>query len=236
MGFAAVSHRAKPPEMLISASIAAPDSDAATAAAKAGADLVLLESADLDSDAEKLKALTAALSIPCGLRVSKPSPGTAEAARALGVDYLLIGDHDTPAAALVDEEIGFVLAVTEDASDSFLHVVGSTPFDALYGGEISQTLTLRRQLDLRRMAALARKPLLLDARDPVTSQDLECLRDSGVAALIIEVKGRSAPRVVALRQAIAAMAPRRKARSDRDSTALLPSVSRAGEGDDEEDD
>jgi hypothetical protein len=236
MGFAAASSRAKTAEMLICVLLPGPDAEAAGAAVKAGADFVLVASSDVSGDAEKIKALISAVSVPCGLRLDRPSPETVAEARALGLDWLWVADLDTQAASFVDDEIGFVLAVTDDATDSALQVLGSTSFDALYAGELAGSLTLRRQLALRRVASLTRKPLLLDVRDPLTGQDLECLRDSGVAGLISEVKGRSSSRVAALRQAVGTMHARRKPRNDRDTTALLPSVSRGGEGGGDDDD
>jgi hypothetical protein len=235
MGFAAASARTKTPEILISAALSSPDPDAAAAAVKAGADFLLVTSADVTADADKLKALGVAASVPCGLRLSRPSPAAVAEARELGFDYLCVGDQDTPAAAFLDDEIGFVLAVAEDSDDSALQILQSTSFDALHAGELVGSPTLRRQLALRRMSVLARKPLFLDVRDTLDSQDLECLRDAGVAALVTEVKGRSASRITGLRQAIGAMKPRRKARNERESTALLPSVSHAADGDDDDD-
>jgi hypothetical protein len=233
MGFAAASARTKTPEILISAALSSPDAEAAAAAVKAGADFLLVVSADVTADADKVKALLAAVSVPCGLRLSKPSPAAVAEARELGIDYLCVGDLDTPAAAFLDDEIGFVLAVAEDSDDSALQILQSTSFDALHAGELVGSPTLRRQLALRRMSVLARKPLFLEVRDALDSLDLECLRDAGVAALVTEVKGRSASRITGLRQAIGAMKPRRKARNERE--ALLPSVSHAADGDDDDD-
>jgi hypothetical protein len=236
MGFTALSGRAKTPEMLLSAILPNLESNAATAAAKAGADFFLLESGDLGGDAEAIKALTGSLAAPCGLRLSRPDAGAAAAARDLGLDYLHITDYETPAAALLDEETGFVLSLADDTDDTFLRILESMPFEAIYAGELSGPFTLARQLELRRIAGLTRKPLLLQLRDTASSQDLECLRDSGVAAVLVEARGKGAEQLSALRQAIGAMSPRRRRRGDRESMAVLPSTARTAESDDDEDD
>jgi hypothetical protein len=169
------------------------------------------------------------------MRLGKAVAGAAATARGLGLDYLRVEDHDTPAAALLDEEVGFVLAIEDDATDTFLRILESMPFDALFAGELSQPFTLRRQLELRRISGFAHKPLLLRVQEMLSAEDLECLRDSGVAAVLVQAEARSARRLTALREAIAAMRPRRN-RRDRDSTAVLPSVAQAGDDADDEDD
>lgn len=239
MGFTAMAGRSKNPEMLVSVSLGDLDVEAAVAAARGGADFLLLDDGDLDGDAGSIRAITDAVTVPCGLRLGKPSADASSAARALGLDYLRIEDHDTPAAVLLDEEMGFVLSVAGEAEDTdgtFLRILESMPFDALFAGELSSPFTLRRQLELRRVSGFAHKPLIVRARDAMTAQELECLRDSGVAAVLVEAKGGALEDLSALRQAIGAMQPRRRRRSERESMAVLPSVSHAGDDSDEDDD
>lgn len=234
MGFRALSGRAKNPEMLISVSLEGLDPDRALKATKGGADILLLQDGDLEDDAEAIKAITSAVSVPCGLRLKDPVAGAAELARALGLDYLRIEDYDTPAATLLNEEMGFVLSVAEDASDTFVRILESMPFDALYAGDVSQPFTLRRQLELRRIASYAHKPLVVQVQGAMPAEDLECLRDSGVATVLIELEKGSADALATLRQAVDAMRPRRRRRGERDSVAVLPSVAHGGDEEDDE--
>jgi hypothetical protein len=235
LGFAALAGRTKNPEMLIAVAIDGLDQTAAEAAAKGGADFLLLDGGDLDSDSEKIQAITATLEVPCGLRVTKPSADAGTTARAAGLDYLRIEGDDTPASALLEEEVGYVLAVNNDASDTYLRILESMPFDALFGGKADHPFTIRRQLELRRISGFAHKPLILDASDDLSSQDLECLRDSGVAALLL-AGDAMAKRIASARSAIDAMRPRRRRRDDRGSaTPVLPSVGKGGDDEDEED-
>ena len=91
-------------------------------------------------------------------------------------------------------------------------------------------------LELRRLSGLSRKPLLAQAGE-LNTADLECLRDSGVAAVQIEGGKNLSKRLGALRKQIEAMPPRRRRRNDRqEAVPLLPNVSHGGddEGDDEE--
>ena len=235
MGFSLGSSRAKSPGMLVTVILDDLDRDAAAAAVKAGADTILLDHGDLDGDAEKIRAITGAVEVPCGLRLSKPDANATAAARGLGLDYLRIEDDEAPAALLLDEEAGFVLAVAQDASDTYLRTLDSMPFDALYAGELDTPFTLRRQLELRRVSGFARKPLIVRAADPLSSEDLECLRDAGIVAVMITAGGDLSERLLALRHSIERMRPRKRRRNDQqDSVAVLPSAGHAADNEDDE--
>lgn len=233
LGFAAFTNRTKNPEMVVAVSIENLDLEATTAAATGGADFILLADGDLERDAEKIKAITSALKVPCGLRVSKGSAWASETARGLGLDFLRIEDDETPAAALLDEELGFVLTIEQDTSDTILRILESMSFDALFAGSVDNPFTIRRQIELRRISGLAHKPLILSPEEELASEDLESLRDSGVAALLLEGDNMAAM-LPTVRSAVEAMRPRRRRREDRPSpTPTLPSVAH---GDSEEDD
>lgn len=237
MGFSLGGNRAKSPGMLATVILDGLDHDAAVAASRLGADILLLNEGDLDGDAEKIRAITSAAAVPCGLRLRKPAAHATASAHGLGLDYLRIEDDEAPASLLLDEDAGFVLAVDKDASDTFLRTLDSMSVDALDAGKVDVPFTLRQQLELRRLSGFSRKPLVIRADDPLSSEDLECLRDAGVAAVMIPADGDLDERLNGLRRSIEAMRPRRRRRSDRqDSVAVLPSVDHAAEdeGDDEE--
>jgi len=185
IGFAARAGRAKTPGLLVTGALDEPDAERALAAVREGADRLLL-SGDLGDDADALRSLCGAAGVPCGLRLKKPAANSGARARNLGLDFLSIEDDDAPAAALLDEETGFVLAVDGEVSDTFLRTLDTMPFDALDAGEIGSPFTIRRQLELRGISGFARKPLLVRAGDSLTSEDLECLRDAGVGAVVVE--------------------------------------------------
>jgi hypothetical protein len=235
MGFTAFSGRTRNSEMLVAVSIEHLDLDAATAAAQAGADFIVFEDGDLEDDAAKIQAITSAVQVPCGLRLTTAAAGAPEAARGLGLDYLRIEDDETPATVLLDEEMGFILSVADDAGDTTLRLLESMPYEALLAGTVRSPFTIRRQIELRRISGFAHKPLLLRAGDGLTSADLECLRDSGVAALILDsdTAARSLP---VMKSAIEAMRPRRRRREDRQgATPVLPSVAHGSDDEDDED-
>ncbi len=233
MGFAAATSRTKNPEMLVAVSIKGLDLKAAQAAAEGGADFLVLEDGDLEKDAAKIRAITEGVKVPCGLRLTSSAAGAASTAHDLGVDHLRIEDDDAPATLLVDDEMGFVLSISDDASDTTLRTLSSMPLDALFAGDLKTPFTIRRQIELRRLSGFAGKPLLLRGGADLTSADLECLRDSGVGGLLID-GGDAAKLLPAVKEAIGAMRPRRRRREDRQEAPVLPSVRHGAEDEDDE--
>ena len=235
-GFAMAAARAKSPGMIVAVRLDDLSPDAAAKATKAGAGVLLFDG-DPQVDAETIRAITGGSEVPCGLHLTKPAVDSPSTARALGIDYVEIDDTNAPAAMLLDDEMGFVLAVEDGASDTLLRTLESTSLDALYAGEVGSPFTIGRQLELRRISGLARKPLLLHSNDVLSSEDLECLRDSGVAAIVVDSSRNLEKQLTALRKNVDAMRPSSRRRGDRqDASPTLPGVSHRmdDEGDEEE--
>lgn len=133
-----------------------------------------------------------------------------EGARALresGADFLIFADDTTDAAVLLEDDLGFVMRIDFDASDTFLRTVESLQLDALLvPGLEDGGLTVRRTLDLRRLASLARKPLLLPVQPAIDAASLEALRDCGVIGVVVD----GAAAAATLRSTIDALPPRRR--------------------------
>jgi len=234
MGFTVAAGRAKNSAMLVTLSLDDLSLERAKAAAAAGVDSILLTKGDLQDDADAIRALTAVVSVPCGLRVNGRGASPA-AAHGLGLDYLRIEDDSSPAALLLDEETGYVLAVDEQAPDTFLRILETMPFDALYAGSVGPSFSIRRQIELRRLSGFSRKPLFVQVEDGMRPSDLEALRDSGVAAVLLEADDKLDERISALRRAIEQVPPRQRRRTDRqDAVPVLPSVSRGSEDESDE--
>jgi hypothetical protein len=234
MGFAAITGRAKNPEMLLAIALEKPDAGAAVAAAKAGAAFLLLNGVNLEKDSAKIQELTSGVDVPCGIFTESPSKVSAEHAKSAGLDFIVLANDRAPAVILLDEDTGYVMTVADGASDTSLRLMESLSLDALFSDVVPHPLTVGQQLELRRTTGLTRKPLILKFNDESGSDELECLRDSGVAALLLE-GADATQRLAAARATVDAIRPRRRRRNDRDATPVLPSVGRGGEEDDEED-
>ncbi|MGA2286514.1 MAG: hypothetical protein ABSG55_09630 [Dehalococcoidia bacterium] len=181
IGFRAV-RPAKTPQLLTA--LLLEDADGVAQAVAAGAGAVILKDAKLE-DVET--AVKAADETPLGVWPKRIDAADTEALIAASADFVVFEAESTPATALLEEKLGYVLALKDGADDdTYLRVLESVALDAILLPDWKGPLTLKKQLELRRIAALARKPLLLPVELSVESGDLECLRDAGVSVLLLD--------------------------------------------------
>src|SRR5690606_19125320 len=138
-----------------------------------------------------------------------------------GLDFLVVTDS-TPAAALLDDDLGYVLALPNQPEELFLRSLGPMTFEALYLAETPSPLTVAGQIGLSRIAGLASKPLLTLAPSGASADDLRCLRSVGVAGVITDAGG-----VATLKETVKSLPPRRSRREDR-AVVSLPHGSVSG--------
>jgi len=181
IGFRAV-RPAKTPQLL--AALLLDDADKLAQAVAAGAGVVILK----DAKTEDLEAtVQVAGETPLGVWPQGIDAADTKALIAASVDFIVFEAESTPATALLEEKLGYVLALKDGADDdTYLRVLESVALDAILLPDWKGPLTLKKQLELRRIAALARKPLLLPVELSVESGDLECLRDAGVSVLLLD--------------------------------------------------
>jgi hypothetical protein len=206
------------------------DASGVAAAASAGADVVLLNvSGALTPDAVK-KARDAAPDAVIGATGSVADSEAAAALKNAGLDFLIVTDS-TPAAALLEDDLGYALDLPNQPEELFLRSLGPMSFEALYLAETPSPLTVAGQIGLSRIAALAGKPLLTRAPGNASKDDLRCLRSVGVAGVITDVAG-----VAALKETVKSLPPRRGKREDRTVVSLPHGAVGGHEHDDDDDD
>ena len=224
MGFGA-ARSAPPPTMLVGALA---DVAGVGAAVAAGADVVLLNGGTLSPDDVK-KARQSAPDVVLGAIASVTDSEAAKALRDAGLDFLLVEDS-TPAAALLDDDLGYALDLPNQPEELFLRSLGPMSFEALYLAETPSPLTVAGQIGLSRIASLAGKPLLTNAPGDASKDDLRCLRSVGVAGVITDASG-----VAALKETVKSLPPRRAKRDER-AVVSLPHGSMASHDHDDDDD
>lgn len=207
IGFAA-GNRQRHATMLVLARAAGP-ADAA-AAAEQGADALIRGTAASGTDKTGDGAFW-------GSEAAVKDRAGAAAARQAGADFLVFDDESTAASVLLEEELGFVMRAGLDASDTFLRTVEGLPLDALLVPSLDGPLTVRRTLDLRRVAGLARKALLMPVPAEIDPGDLEALRDCGVIGVI----GDGPAAVAALRARVDGL-PARREQKERRAVSIAP--------------
>ena len=218
IGFGMARATSEPTMVLVGAA-----RDAATAEqlrAK-GADAVIIGAADAAAPA----------SAPTGDAIAGGwigATGDAKALKAAGYDFVIFDPDLTPSTAVLEESIGYVLALPADIGELELRAIEGFQLDAIYVGTVDAALTVRKQIDLRRIFALTRKPLMATVPASIDVPQMQALRDTNVIAVLAP----SADDVAKLRATIDALPPRARRRDEDRPTPLVP---RAGGGDEEHD-
>lgn len=203
--------------MLLLARLTAPKGEASLKGNAEGIDAALLAATDLTD--EKVTALGG---IPCGLQTASLDLITARRWKQAGIDYVVFDPQATDAASLLEEGLGFVMAVAEDAPEDLLRWADGFGLDALYVARQEGPLTVRRQMALRRLAILTRLPLLVSASADTSAEAIESLRNAGAIGVVVDLEGwADLPLLAPLRQRIVALPGQRPRRAERPE-AVLP--------------
>jgi hypothetical protein len=200
------------------------DASAAADLAKRGADAVILGGPETAASAAPSDGLAGAWI---------GDKADAAAMKEAGFDFVVFNPDTTPSTAVLEESIGYVLVLPADATDVELRAIEGFQLDAIDVGRLDGGLTVRRQIDLRRVFSLTRKPLMASVPAAITVAELQALRDTNVAIIAAD----SADSVERLRKTIDALPPRSRRKEDGDRpTPLVPRAATGGEDDDDDDD
>ncbi len=216
---------AKPRQLLVLAEAATPAE--VTAAHTAGADAIVYTGPLTALTEAKAAAATTIL----GVRIHAATPEDTKTITEAGADFLVYADDQTHAAALLEQKLGYLTIAPTPHDDATLRLFRALDVDAVLINRDTPTaaMTVRDQLQLARIAGLARKPLFVTVQTAPTPQTLELWRDTGIAAII----GPAALAPALIEAANAVPAPRQP----RDhSEALAPAPPRSTQLDDDDDD
>jgi hypothetical protein len=230
LGFAAKAAAAAPPTMLCVVRLAPNEANKAEEAAKKGADVVIVDGADAGKIKEFAKK---APNILLGARPQKSERENIASLKQAGADFIVLEADWGQAEALLEENVGFVLASRGQPQDTWLRLLGDLGLDALIASAPDGALTIERLLELRRVSALSRTPLLVETPADADGSRLQAMRESGVAGVIVD--GSSLGKLEKLRERIAALPTRGKRREER-SEAVLPTAGVAAGHDHDDDD
>ncbi|KPK47412.1 MAG: hypothetical protein AMJ77_03235 [Dehalococcoidia bacterium SM23_28_2] len=223
IGFGAITARPRVPSMLLMVHGPAEMMRPAGELAERGVDAILQS---LSRPQEEMGNLARwakeAGDVPWGAQVAAASSNTVAGLKEAGADFLAFDAEDTAAEALLETEMGYVLAISGEPADTFLRVLETLPLEGLWLYDWQGPLTVRRQMELRRLHLLSRTPLFVPVQPDIDPAALECLRDAGVVAVAMSCTDASKWQQLAdLRQAIDGLPPRPRRREERPE-AVLP--------------
>jgi hypothetical protein len=223
IGFGSARAATSPTMVLIGV---ARDARAAADLARRGADAVLIGGKDGDAGALDGQLGEAAPGSWISARTSSM------ALRDAGYDFGVFDPDRTPSTAVLEEKLGYVLVLPRDVSDVELRAVETFDLDAIDVGTLDAGLTVRKQIDLRRIYALARKPLMAAVPADITVQQLQALRDTNVVVVAAE----GGDHVEKLRKTIDALPPRSRRREEDRPMPMIPRSAPGAEETEEDDD
>lgn len=222
IGFGAARETAEPTMVL--AGLAKDARDAAELQ-KRGAAAVILTGARAEQGRDVQHAIA-------GAAIAGKADDEAKAYREGGFDFVVFDPNQASATALLDEKCGYVMSVPKDFDEHDLRALESFQLDALDVGVIDGTLTVRRQIELRRLFGMTRKPLMARLKGDISSAELQALRDTGV----VLVASDRADDIERLRATIDGLPPRARRRDDDRPAPFVPQAATAGDDDDHDHD
>jgi hypothetical protein len=223
IGFGSATTAKEPTMVLVGL---AKDAKEAADLAKRGADAVVVSNTRPD----------AAKDVPgtiAGAVIAGKQDDEAKAYREGGFDFVVFDPNQASATALLDDQIGYVLTLPRDIDEQDMRALESFQLEAIDVGTIDGGLTVRRQIEFRRIFALTRKPLWARVKGDLSVLELQALRDTN----IIVVAAEKAEDVEKLRTTIDALPPRvRRRDADERPTPLVPRTVSVEDDDDEDED
>ncbi|MGB6895316.1 MAG: hypothetical protein WBF37_05160 [Dehalococcoidia bacterium] len=235
IGFGAAG-RARTATMLLLGLAADRWAERASQAASGGVDALILAFGDGALKKGELQdAVKAAGDMPCGVQLGQADPEVIERLREAGVDFVVFEAERTTAASLLGETLGYVLHLREEMSDVYLRTLEPLPLDAILLPSPEGSLTVRAQMELQRVAGLARTSLIVTVPPSTGPAELQCLRDVGVAGVAVDLGLPGGVEALpALRQGIEGL-PAHRRRREEHWESLLPSMApQAAEEEEEE--
>jgi len=222
IGFGAIAAHPRAPSMLLMVHGPASGMRPPDDLAGRGVDAVLLSLSNPQADMKQLaRWAKEAGDVPCGAQVMAASGRTVAALKEAGADFLVFDAEATSAEALLETEMGYVLALSGEPPDSFLRTLDTFPLDGLWIHDWRGPLTVHRQIELRRVHLLSRTPLFAPIQPDIGPAELECLRDAGVVAVAVNgMEAGAWQQLGDLRQAIDGLPPRARRREEKPDVVL----------------
>jgi hypothetical protein len=177
MGFTAMSHRERTRYALVVAYVQSMDD--AEAAVRNGASALVVD------EGAPIADITARVDVPVGVRMEDAGQDEVAAAAKAGADFFIFDDARTHASALTNPDIGRVLILGADRQEDRLRAVAAIDLDALLVDADPTPITVREQIELRRVAALTGAPILINSPQAPDTSALAAWRDAGAPLVLV---------------------------------------------------
>ncbi len=167
-----------------------------------------------------------------GTRLDELTAESVAGAKERGASFVSFEIESARADGLLDEDMDYVVRLAESRIDEAdARALGSLR-PAELAVEVEFPVSLGAILELRRLAMIASVPLGVKCPTDISSGDVEALRDSGVAVILLG-PNVSSDDVTSVKQRIVDL-PERKSKRDDEAQPLIPTMRPGGENGTEE--
>ena len=196
--------------------------------------LITLDSEDskeLTDNADSLEGLI------WGVSASRIDQERIATLKEAGCDFVVF-DTSANATVLNDEDLGKIMRVGKDLSEGSAAAINDLPIDgALFTiDDLRLPLSVQDLIDIESVRGMLGKPFMVDVPTDLSTPELEVIRDTGTAALAVDVLSKA---VRELAERVDSLKPKRPRPGRRDeltpSVPLGTSVDFLQDEDDEED-
>jgi hypothetical protein len=124
-----------------------------------------------------------------GVRLEDFDSAQAKQLSKRGCDFIVFESMATEAAVLNEEDLGKIVTVGSSLGEEVIRAVGELPVDGFLFGPALRTLPLTVQtlVDIQLVRGLVDKPFIVEAPLGLGQEDLEALRNLGIAGLIADI-------------------------------------------------
>jgi hypothetical protein len=221
LGFGSAAQEEQVAPVLLLGVVDAGDEAAAKLAAEARVDAVLVRA----EDAKKADLAATHKALGGLLHGLWREQATADGPQG---DFQVFSSDETPMAALGGEERTNVMAVSPEVPDELLRTLDLLPVDAfLVSLTDVDALNVRQLMRLGRVRGVTSRWLFAELAALPSKEELEQLRDVGVAAVAVALKGQTAETLAAARTMLAELPREQPERTKSRSVATVPQVSGA---------
>jgi len=158
---------------------------------KSNLDGIIVEGGAKGISSQDLSKLSKSFgSIPWGIFCTSDRYENGDSFVKAGADFIVADTTSTPAAALLQKQLGHILAIEPDIPDSMARAIDSLGVEAVYlpnGLNDCPVLNIGNLLVCQRISGLLRKPLLASVSHELTSTDLQSLISAGIKGMVIKL-------------------------------------------------
>ncbi len=189
----------------------------------AGADAVLLDFSSFKLTPKNLPKIVKPLGeTPWGL-YTEYSKDTAAVTDNSGCDFIVFSPASPVAAAPGNDKTGKIIQVESTLDDGLLLALNDLPVDAVLAADSfgeSDPLTYHHLMLLKYLAVLVKKPLIVPVPATISKEELQALRDAGIAAVLVTIDISKAENLKELHEIAAGLPPRATGKQDKPGVFL----------------